>query len=213
MMRTGRWALLLAAVAVMTAASPASAHNFHSEANATVLLGEQIGEHEFESPGQAAKVHCPKARLQGTMAAPTTSQLRFDPVYEECHFAFQVLSQVTMNGCQYLLHGETDADGHGRFEIACPPNKAIQIDMGTICTVTIVAQTVQGVSYANEGTGTKRDLRITLTAGGISYQKTGFFCASVFGNGKDLQFTGTFTVRGYKDIEGFPAEQVGLRVE
>jgi hypothetical protein len=212
MMGMGRLTLLFAVAAALATASPAAAHTFHSEVSPTIVLGEQLGAHVFESPGNENKINCPKARFQGTMSEATASRLTFDALYEECTLSGQISSPVTMNGCRYVLYGETDANGHGRFEIVCPAGKAIQIDMGTVCTVTIVPQAVQGVSYANEGTGSKRDLRITLTAGGISYSKTGFLCASVFGNGKDLQLTGTFTAWGHRDL-GFPGEQVGIRVE
>jgi hypothetical protein len=205
--------LLLLAVAALWAVPPASAHSFHSETELTVVLGEQIGAHVFESPGNENKFNCPVAQFQGTKAGYTTSQLAFDVNYQKCTLSGTVASPVTMNGCRYVLHGETDANEHGRFEIACETGKFIQIDAGTLCTVTIVPQTVQGVHYVNEGTGTERDLRISLTASGLWYEKKGFFCGSVLGNGKDLQITGTFTAWGNEDFGGVPGEQVGFWVE
>lgn len=208
-MRAFRSAILLV-VAALWAVSPASAHEFLSETQPTVVVGEQIGAHVFESPGNENKFNCPVAEFQGTRVPFATTQLSFNANYQKCTLSGQVPSPVTMNGCRYVLYGETDANEHARFEIVCEAGKVMQIDAGSLCTVTIVPQTVQGVHYANEGIGTNADLRISLTASGIWYEKKGFFCGSVLGNGKDLQITGTFTARAHEDVGGFPAEQVGL---
>jgi hypothetical protein len=209
-MRLFKSALLLVAIAALWAPPPVSAHDFLSETQPTVVLGEQIGAHVFESPGNENKFNCPVAEFQGTKAPLVTNQLSFNVNYQKCTLSGAVATPVTMNGCRYVLYGETDANEHARFEIVCEAGKVMQIDAGNLCTVTIVPQTVQGVHYANEGTGTERDLRISLTASGIWYEKKGFFCGSVLGNGKDLQITGAFTARAYEDIGGFPAKQVGL---
>ena len=209
--------LFLVAVAALWAAPQASAHEFVSEASTTIVLGEQIGAHAFETTTTGTKINCGQATLYETLVGNVANELRFEPEYKTCALGGNPLNPtpVTMNGCKYTMLGETDANEHAKLQIECETGKKIQIHLGTginACIASVVPQKVQGVHYVNEGTGSKHDIRISLTASNLWYEKSGGVLCQLFGNGKDLQITGTYTVRGFKDVNGSPGEQVGFLV-
>lgn len=217
MLRRCKQVLFLVGVVALWAAPPASAHVFRSEASETIVLGEQIGAHSFETTTTGTKINCGQAAFYETFNGKEVSELKFEAEYKVCALGGNPLNPtpVTMNGCQYRMLGETDENEHAKLEIECPAGKSIQIHLGTglnACTASIVPQQVQGVHYVNEGSGSKIDVRVSLTATNVWYSKAGGLLCQLFGNGKDLQINGTFTARGFKDVNGSPAEQVGFLV-
>jgi hypothetical protein len=175
----------------------ASAHEFHSEVAPATLKGEQVGTHVFENTSNESKIICGQALLEGKMSATQVAQFTVAAYYAECTFGKTVVF-VTLNGCEYEFFGETNLSGEAELKIACPPGKQMEIQVGSLCTAKITSSTVWGVGYVNEGSGTGRDFKVSLKIREVFYEKTGLFCASVFGSGKDMRFTGTFTVKGYE---------------
>jgi hypothetical protein len=207
-------ALLIAVAALVgmaLGAGPAGAHEFHAEGSPTLLQAEEIGTHVFENTSNESKIVCGEALLQGTTEATQTSEIDLAAYYAECTFG-KTVAFVTMNGCEYTFYGETNGSGHAELKLDCPAGKQLEIKVGTSCTAKLSPRTYWGVAYANEGSGASRDFRLTLTVGGVEYEKVGLLCGTIFGNGKDMQLTGTWTVKGYQDFGGAPGSQRGIWV-
>lgn len=205
--------LLVTASAVALAfggAGSAAAHEFHSEISPTLLQAEEVGTHVFENTSNEAKIVCGEALLQGTTTATQVSEFAVSPYYAECTYGSTV-TIVKMNGCQYQFFGETNGSGEAEIKIDCPAGKKMEIEVGSLCTAKVTPMTVWGVKYANKGSGTSRDFQISMELREVLYEKVGLFCKSIFGNGSDMRFTGTFTVRGYEG--GVPLNQRGIWVE
>lgn len=206
---------LLIAFAVMVGmalgAGPAAAHEFHFEGSPTILQAEEVGTHVFENTSNESKISCGEALLQGTVEGTQTSEIELAAYYAECTFG-KTVAFVTMNGCEYTFFGETNGSGHAEFKLDCPVGKQVEIKIGTSCTAKLLPRTYWGVSYASEGSGASRDFSLTLTVSGVEYEKAGLLCGTIFGNGKDMQLTGSWTVKGYQDFGGATGSQRGIWV-
>jgi len=203
--------LVAVALVLLVAASSAGAHEFRSEIAPTLFQGEQTGSHIFENTSNESKIVCGKAIFLGTTSATQTGELKVALQYSECTFG-KTVTLVKMNGCEYEFFGATNASEHAELKIVCPPGKQMEIEVGSLCTAKIVAATYWGVRYVNKGFAAARDFEVVMTPGEIQYEKTGLSCATVFGNGKDMRFTGTFTAKGYEDFGGTPGNQRGVWV-
>jgi hypothetical protein len=205
--------LLAVLVSAALAVSAASAHNFHSEAETTILQGTAVS--SFENSVNTTQIKCAKASFQGTVAGTSVTQIRIHPVYENCLTTKnEKVVEIFTIGCDYIWQGKTSEKGHGQFSIECEAGKKIEYKIGTLCTAKFGPQiAAEGVHYTNAGEKSGRDFAAALTASGLVYEQTGAFCATYFGNGKDGTLTGTYTTKGFKDLGGSAGEQVGVWVE
>jgi hypothetical protein len=199
-------------VAVVAAAAPAAAHVFHIEVAPGFVAGEQTGSHVFAFPS-GTKVTCGEAALQATTSSTTLSELKFLPVYKKC-IVGETPAPITTNGCTYRVSGKTDAAEHGAVTIECEAGKYIQIDVGTVCWARVQPQTAsKGVHFVNEGSGTTRDFRMSMTLTEIKFETGGgVFCPGLLGSG-GLSLTGTITAMGFQDLGGSLGERRGTWVE
>ena len=224
--------LALAAVFAFSAmsASAASAEKlFHSESEKTILTGTEVEEVVFDAGGGTIK--CPESVYDATTSAKTVTEITVEPTYktEKCK-AFGLETHVLMNGCDYVFTlepGTTETTGgsthtSGPVHIKCPEGKKIELTVtkllgGSRCTVDVPAQTPTKptVDYKNEGKEKTRDVLITSTIEGVTYEVTGGggICG-VEGHHNDGKLTGSATTKCYEDLAG-PKEgnQVGCWVE
>jgi hypothetical protein len=222
--------IALAAVFAMSAvaASGASAHYiFTPGASPAWITGTQIAHtagNKLEIGENVARVECNNAHFKGTSEGTEPSQVTVTAEYEECttHASgINAASTVDMNGCAYILTGETTDGTHGIVHIECPGTNVIEVTTPSVnCTVKVKAQTPTsgGISYENTfPTGEKDDVDATATVEGITFERSGgIICAAsgIPSEGNNAKLLEKITIRAYKDTgptnpEG---EQVNLTV-
>jgi hypothetical protein len=220
---------LVAAFAIgAVAASAASAHEFHSEAEHTILDSESIGIQLFRT--DAGNLECKKVSLNPAESTigpeeSTTTEVTATPEYEECKkegTTTKVYPDFATNKCAYVFTSETDANGHAEVHIECAGEET-EGGQGVIITATafklncvdVPPQTVggnntgNGVHYTNTNNqgGNTRDIDVEATIEDeIHYTQTGVCGSGTKTNG---DYTGTVTVTGTDTNE----EQVGIWVE
>lgn len=198
----------LALMVAMVLGGTASAHEFHTETAPARLEGAAITPVYFKT-GVSFYYECQsgESSLEGTASKTAFGSLILNPLYQNCRAPETVIKlTVVRNGCGFSLQGATGEKGHAQFAIQCEAGKSLELQVesesGLYCTAKISSQTsAGGVVYENQGWGSSRDFKVTMTATGIAYTTSGGFlnCQIFFGNGKDLALTGTYTIQGFQD--------------
>jgi hypothetical protein len=197
-------------------APAAAAHEFHVEVKPAILGGVIGGPSFFENTSNASRVKCKNPLPSGTTTATVLSEIRVHPSYAKCTIdETETTVEVKTTGCDYIWSGATNAEGRGGFSISCEAGKSIEVVVPGLCTAKFGSQKATGgVTFDNEGEFLPhRRVRVTVSAGGLVYATSGFFCSMFFGNGKDGVITGPFVVEAFKDLEGVAGEQVDFWVE
>jgi hypothetical protein len=209
------------------AASAASAHEFHSEAEHTILDSGSIGVQLFTT--DAGGLECKNVSLneeESTIGPEksVTNEVTVTPEYEECvkeGTETKIFPDFKTNKCAYVFTSETDATEHAQVHIECAgqstegggPGVLIKATAFKVNCVDVPPQTVggqnngSGVHYTNTGAGAGRTIDVEATIGEeIHYTLTGV-C------GEGTTFNGTYT--GTVEVEGTDTneEQVGIWVE
>lgn len=202
--------LALVAVFAMSAlaasgASAAVEHTFTSTTSPTGLTGAQVGEHSFTAQGKTIK--CTSATFTGTVTGTTADKVSVYPEYTGCKFNGIEATVSTLN-CEYTFDSDTTesadfpaGEEHAPVEITCS-NGPITISVGGLCTISIGAQTVHGVSYVAEGSGSTADMLVKATVKTITNTVSGGLCflAGIeTGTRSDGEYVGNTTVKGYVD--------------
>ena len=211
-------ALGLALLAVFAlsavAASAASAANdvFTSSSEKTDLTGESAFP-VFTSAG--VSVECEKGTYAGTVASEAMAEVPVHPVYEgNCLTAETFPTTVDTHGCDFILTGDTDANGHASAHIACTSGKEITITVfetlahnsPPLLTIHIPSQTVRGIAYDTIEAGGHNALTVTTTVQeGIESTCTGEFCFLVGGEGAlaPASYEDDVTTTGWEDTGNF----------
>jgi hypothetical protein len=208
--------LVLAATFAFSAmaASAASAHwVFTPEVKPAVITGEQI-EHIVEGKeanyleitGKKSRVHCNKAKYDGTTEALETEDVTVHPTYSECSATGGFATTVDTKGCDFTLTGETDSEKHGKTHLICETGSDISVTIPSInCTITIHEQTptAGGVTYTNNG----KHVDATATITGITYEvlnpEERVLCTAAAGKNhaeaNDSDLLTKITVKAFKD--------------
>jgi hypothetical protein len=216
------------AFSAMAASSASAADHFTNSlggANPVLVTGVSHN-NKFEITSSKTKFECTTSKFTGTTTNGST-ELTIDPSYEgtvnqtphETHCtATNGKVTVSMNGCHYVLGGNTELtekDGtDAQVWITCPAGKVIEIKQpGTGVTITVPPQTPTkakgGVTYKNiedpVGSG-KKAVEVTATVTGITYECHGFACAfgGIPSHGNDADYTGTVVGTCYEDKDGLP---------
>ncbi|HEU5105064.1 MAG TPA: hypothetical protein VFU11_04425 [Solirubrobacterales bacterium] len=197
--------LALIAVFAMGAivASSASATSFHFNSNAadghTILNGEQIGVHKFNTT--AGEVTCEVAKFTGTTTSNTVTDVTIKPTYEKCHiviFGSKVSATVNMNGCEYTATSHQTVAGvttAATIHLVNCTKEAEVVAAG--CTVKIATgQTLGGQTFSN-GAG---DVKLVTNTEGIKYSHSGFTCGT--GSGSNGTYKGETTIKGTNTVGG-----------
>jgi hypothetical protein len=216
--------LALAAVFALSAvvASAASAHYVLTPAQSpSFITGEQIEHKEgnkFEITSRGTKVTCTGAHFEaGTVSGLELSQVTVTPSYSGCE-AFGQPATVDVNGCDYLLTGETGPNGHGTVHVICSGTNKIEITIPSIsCTLKVHTQTPTGggLVYTNTS-GSPDDIHATATLTGVTYEREGNGLACAIGapsEGNDLDLIENITIKAYKDESGTKGSQINLTVD
>jgi hypothetical protein len=141
-----------------SAASAASAAEFHFEKPTTYLSGSQQGKTLFNAGVATDK--CNKATFSAKVTGATSKMLEVAPAYE-CSLAG---AQITwqMNGCTHQI--TADAKNSGKLAIVCPAGKQIDIAYPGGCHVYIPPQSpsASNVTFSASGAGAERNVLVGL---------------------------------------------------
>jgi hypothetical protein len=200
------------AVAVSAASAAVTTDVFRTENASAVITGS--GETTFSTKIKPnLKTEC-LGTYTGTVADKATSAT-FTVSYENCKPAGTV---VDTNGCNFIIYGETtdtlNTDGvtkekHAPGTVECPTGKHIEITSACNITITsdsnIAADKLDGVTFDTEGSSSTRDIKLTVTVDGITYDtpdSLGCTAAGLPREGSDGTLTGSITAKGFVDTGG-----------
>jgi hypothetical protein len=181
--------LAVCAMGAFSAAS-ASAAEFHSSTEHTILVGAELGMDVTDVQG--GEISCSNVNYEGTTSARTTSTVNVSPSYSGCIMFGLFGGTVYTNGCQYTIHTVPS----NTFDIVCPSGKAIEF-LGAGCKVTFGPQTgLTSVTFTTVGKSPKRHIVAKLSLTGLIYTQhnNGGFCVS--GSYTDGKYTGEATMIG-----------------
>ena len=182
----------------------ASAVEFHSETEDTVLTGSEVTKSVFTSGFGVLK--CALDPFETTAKEKTVSKITVGLTTTSCSVFGPAATDL--NGCVYVLtFGESGPPYSGPAQIECPAGSEIELTLLTFkCTFKFPAQALGGVvDYENKGSETSRDILVTFTLVEVEYT-IGGKCGS--GTFKDGEFTTSFTLKGDSK-----EKQVGVWVE
>jgi hypothetical protein len=207
------------AIAAMSMLGASAAQAATSEAHVTGtggaaanLTGEQLagGQHIFKLTTSGLEIWCTQAIFEGTIAAQagsqqtTASEAQITGTYTGCKTRGPFVATVTvkMNGCKYTIT-DSSTSLTGTVDInGCTSGKSIEVSAEG-CTITVPEQTTMGghlgFSNADKVNKEEQDIIAESTIQNITYSTHGGFC--ILGNQEhqDGDYTGTTTVRAYKD--------------
>lgn len=186
-----RWPTL---ILVLGAISPgaAIAGEFHSEIGTdTAIKASQVGTDVTTVNGGTWK--CNEITYSGTQVGATATTIKVVPRFSECSAFGFVNIPIDSQQCTYEFSGD-----NSNMVIACPATEPLTVTSFN-CWVTIPSQTiVGGVTYANTGSGSSRDLDITLNLSGFHYiQHSKSFPGCSNGTRTDGKETGQITLLGF----------------
>jgi hypothetical protein len=206
----------------VVAASAAQASEFHSEEETVVYEGTQVVQHVFKIWDSETKntvvVTCKVATFTGTnkSATKTTSTATLSANYQNCKLA-GLAADVNMGSCSYLFHTAAAANT-ATVDVVCTTGSIIKVTSTvTNCVVEVGPQTgLQHVTFTETGAGSGRDIDATIAVGGasgtgVAYTENGSECPHP-GNGTGGEYSGTATIKGFKDEGGSPGPQQGIWV-
>lgn len=185
-------------------ATAAQAVEFHTEGGGeTTITGADLENFTVYTNGSVATICVKNGSYQAAMGASTVPSLALTPAFGECAFSIP----PSMGGCNFVLH----ASGAFGIEGATCASKPVEFKRGPNCTIKFGPQKVAtGVSYANEGTGAKRDVKATISAASLHFSQMGPALCLIGGEGTFNTGKITFTTTLQAESEG---KQKGLWVE
>jgi len=171
------------------------------------LAGTQETQHTLGVGG--LYLTCGSVLFSGTLTEEVLDSVTLTPSYSECQLSSFINATVTMNECDYVFEYPEETGEHtrtGSMTIDCPAGKEIVAEAGT-CVAKIPEQTVGGLTYTSNTTGTD-DVLIDFNVTGLTYtQQDGFLCPFT-GSGETSNgtYAGTSTVTGEHPETGEPVD-------
>jgi hypothetical protein len=205
----------LALVAVLAmgivVASAAQASTVTAESYPATITGAQVGTNELSIGSGARKVTCSTATAHGTLASPGVSTITLAPTYSGCTSTGGLPLTISTNGCVYTLSptSVTATTGTGLVAIDCPAGQEITIDIyenaaghasdTEKCEYHLKPQgPLAAGEYHNEGTGSTREISITLKLSIHTVNTVG----SALTCGLSAGATGTSALSGTQKLKG-----------
>jgi hypothetical protein len=213
--------LALIAVFAITAlsASAANAAKFTATSYPAILTFETDEQRVFTLGGTEITCRVPVSQI--TISA-AVEELSWTPVYEECKTKLGEIS-VTIKGfadnknCDWVFKTKEE-----KLDLECKVNTVVEVLIGGFCKITIPTQTNRGTAiYTAKGSAGKEELTIDETAKELQYtiDEVSFCKVHLDGShepGKtyeDGKYSGSSTVKAYKDESGKEGAQIGVLVD
>jgi hypothetical protein len=132
---------------------------------------------------------CQSISYAGTATTTATTGITVTPSYGGCA-AFGSWNVVThVNGCQWTFVTSG-------VELVCP-GAPMEITYSSFCVITVPSQSLTGVTYTNTGSGTSRDLDVSVNVTGIKYtQDSKSFPGCTAKSFSDGKWTSSATIKG-----------------
>jgi hypothetical protein len=189
----------------------------------TFLTGEKTSNHVFTTT--EGEVTCTTISFSGSAVGKSTSEVSIAPSYSGCTAFGFATAHVKVNGCTYLFTTPTIANSPNPGDytgesphVKCPAGKSIEITPtffgASVCTSKIGEQTPTSghVIYTNAGGATTTmDVNVNATVEGIHYIGTGGVCGPNGVTSTDGKYTGSVTLKGYKNAAH--TEQTAVTVD
>ena len=195
--------LILVVLGSTSLSASATAAEFHSEAAHTILSGGQPAESNDVITFRAGTVTCNSRTYAGTAASATSSELTVTPAISECNAFGFVNAKVDVpggnvpagagGGCDYRF---TPSTASSQLHVVCGAGEFITTTAFN-CYVKWGSQTLTGVSYANSGSGSSRDVTTSINITGLTYtQESKSFPGCTNGTFSDGKWSGAVTAFG-----------------
>jgi phage FluMu protein Com len=161
-------ALVAAAALSALGASTASAVEFHSELEDTVLTSSETAAFNGKLTFDSGTVECENTTAVGAITGKTTNTARLSPTFSGCTGTFGVSVTIRVNGCEKVL---TTGGAKEVLHIVCPPGKVIEITVPG-CVVTIFPQTIEnGISWTNHLGSFPKHITLHIKSTGLTYEE------------------------------------------
>ncbi len=198
LMRAALACTAICALGAVNACAALAVGNFTPGATPAAITGEQKTSNAFElttSGGTFVKVKCSEAKYEGTMEVEWP-QVILTPRFASCTLG-GLSATVRMNGCHFAF--TSTGIRVAIFEVLnCTAGKEVTIVKGN-CTISIPVQVAEAVHFTNEGEGATMDALATLEVTTLKSTQTGSECPSPGLTSLDTRFTGTITLKAFKD--------------
>jgi hypothetical protein len=209
--------LALAVAFAMTAvlASGAQAIKVTVGSSPAWLTGDQHVTHEFKLANNGPVLDCTTVALHATVKN-NDETVTVIPTYSGCTAKVgteTLKATVTMNDCDYLLHGGTEVSSTTfkdiEVDIVCPTGNVIEVHIykkepheaaNELCTLTVPSQVNKKGIESHVISGTPNDLTLTLNVANVTVNRDGSLLCGVAAN--TATYTGASTVKAFKDLGG-----------
>ncbi|HEX9968478.1 MAG TPA: hypothetical protein VGB06_11110 [Solirubrobacterales bacterium] len=192
-------AMAMSAMAVVNATAEIGGHFVSSDPGTTSIVGSEGGTHvlHFVSEGGAegSRIGCDNDSYTGSVSGGTATAITITPAWSECYTTGTPGTKFDIDerGCDFSFKVGKNPAGHNTAEVICPAGTAGILITHPNCGIVVPPQSVNGVSYTNQGT--PHEVTLTSTVKGITtYYHSG---ACIFlGTNHKSEMNGSVTVEG-----------------
>lgn len=181
---------------------------FQFEKGQAILQAEPTQTLEFTTSGAIFK--CAGFGIQQTSIASGSTEVELHPEFSGCR-VFGGNGSFNTTGCDFRLraqHGES-----GSLSLTCAEGHEMRFTypLGWACEVRFPSQgNLPGLSWANVGSGTTRDINIGVNLSSLIYTEVGAGCSTPGTHAGSL--SGELLLKGFEDLGGGMGVQQGIWV-
>jgi hypothetical protein len=194
-------ALAVGAMAVVNATAETGGHFVSATAGTTTIVGSEGGSHvlHFTSEGGAEAsrwVGCDEDSYTGTVSGGTAASITITPSWNKCYTTGNPEAKIDIDerACHFLFKVGKAPTGHNTVDVICPIGVAGFLITHQNCGIVVPPQTVNGVSYANQGS--PHQVTLTSTVNGITAHYHSGVCIFL-GTVHQWEMNGSVTVKGF----------------
>jgi hypothetical protein len=193
-------AMAMSAMAVVNATAETGGHFVSAAAGTTTIVGSELGSHvlHFISEGSAegARMGCDEDSYTGTASGGTATEITITPNWNKCYTTGtpEAKFDIDERGCHLLFKVGKAPTGHNTVDVSCPTGVAGILITHPNCGIVVPPQTVNGVSYTNQGL--PHEVTLTSTVRGITAHYHSGFCIFL-GTAHKWEINGSVTVKGF----------------
>jgi hypothetical protein len=192
--------LVASAVAVTSSGAETGGHFVSSSAGTTSIVGSEGGTHALHSVSEGGeagqRIGCDNDSYTGALSGGTATQITIAPNWSRCYTTGEPKTTFDIHEkeCHFLFTVGKNPEGHNTAHITCPQGVlGIQITHQS-CGIVIPPQTVNGISYRNEGS--PHEVTLTSTVKGITAHYHSGSCIFL-GTVHKFEMNGSMTLKGF----------------